>query len=287
MVITLSIALTIVVSTWLGVRLSASDGFYLVIGASAAKGFEPVGTMGSRGPNEAATNNGYPNDVGETLAKKGSPLTLVNIACPGETVQTLVHGGDACSPSTSLLSRAENFLRDHHGETGVVTIDVGFNNIRPCLQFTTIEESCVKSSVALIKEDLPEALSGLEKAAGPAVTFVGVPYGDPYLGHYVNSSLGSANATSTLRAMKTMDAALDDAFNASKIVVAPVATALKMNDTKMTGHYDGRVVPEDVAMACDTTWMCRIAPWGPNDHPNNLGYATIAKAIDQVLPASL
>jgi hypothetical protein len=172
-------------------------------------------------------------------------------------------------------------------KTGVVTIDVGFNNIRPCLQFTTIEESCVKSSVALIKEDLPEALSGLEKAAGPAVTFVGVPYGDPYLGHYVNSSLGSANATSTLRAMKTMDAALDDAFNASKIVVAPVATALKMNDTKMTGHYDGRVVPEDVAMACDTTWMCRIAPWGPNDHPNNLGYATIAKAIDQVLPASL
>jgi hypothetical protein len=84
-----------------------------------------------------------------------------------------------------------------------------------------------------------------------------------------------------------MDAALDDAFAASKIVVAPVATALKMSDTKMTGHYDGRVVPEDVAMACDTTWMCRTAPWGPNDHPNNLGYATIAKAIDQVIPASL
>jgi hypothetical protein len=286
----LCISLIVVGGTWLGVQLSAgnaSDGFYLVIGASAARGFEPVGTMGPRGPNEAATNNGYANDVDEMLAKKGLPLTLSNIACPGETIQTLVHGGDACSPSISLLSRAEDFLRDQQKEAGIVTIDVGFNNIRPCLQFTTVDESCVKSSVALIKEDLPKALSGLEKAAGPGVTFVGVPYGDPYLGHYVNSSLGPANATATLHAMETMDAALDEAFKASKIAVAPVATALKMNDTTMSGRHDGRVVPEDVATACDTTWMCRAAPWGPNDHPNNEGYLAIAKAIVRVVPASL
>jgi lysophospholipase L1-like esterase len=282
-------ALVIVGATWLGVQLSGSSshGFYLVIGASDAKGFEPIGSMSPRGPNEAATNNGYANDVDEVLTEKGSPLTLVNIACPGETVQTFVHGGDACTPTTSLLSRAESFLRSQRGATGVVTIDVGFNNIRPCLQFTTVDESCVESSVALINKDLPLALSGLEKAAGPGVTFVGIPYGDPFLGHYLNSSLGPANATLTLSAMKRMDAALDDAFEASKIAVAPVASALKISDTKMTGHYDGRAVPEDVATACETTWMCRAAPWGPNDHPNNKGYATIANAIVQVLPASL
>jgi lysophospholipase L1-like esterase len=287
--VTVGIALIVVGATWLGVQLgvgSSSGGFYLVIGASAAKGFEPIGTMGPRGPNEAATNNGYANDVDEMLAGRGSPLTLVNIACPGETIQTLVNGGDACSPTTSMLSRAESFLRERYDDTGVVTIDVGFNNIRPCLQFTTVDASCIESSVALIKSDLPRVLSGLEKAAGPGVTFVGIPYGDPYLGHYVNSSQGPANATSTLRAMKEMDAALDNAFEASKIAVAPVATALKMNDTELTGHYDGRVVPEDVAMACDTTWMCRAAPWGPNDHPNNEGYAIIAKSIVEELPAS-
>jgi lysophospholipase L1-like esterase len=284
------VALVIVGATCLGVWLGvarSNAGFYLVIGASAAKGFEPIGTIGPRGPDEAATNKGYANDADKLLASEGTPLTLVNIACPGETIQTFVHGGDACSPTTSMLSRAERYLRDERGKTGVVTIDIGFNNIRPCLQFTTVDQSCVQSTVALVKAELPQALSGLEKAAGPGVTFVGVPYGDPFLGHYVNNSLGPMNATATLRAMTTMDAALDDAFGASKIVVAPIAAMLKMSDTTMSGRYDGHAVPEDVAMACNTTWMCRAAPWGPNDHPNNLGYTTIARAIIKVLPASL
>jgi hypothetical protein len=186
-----------------------------------------------------------------------------------------------------MLRRAEEYLRNHRGETGVVSIDVGFNNIRPCLQFTTVDESCVQSSVALVKADLPQAMAALKKSAGPGVTFVGVPYGDPYLGHYLNSSLGPANASATLRAMTSMDVALEGAFRASTIVVAPVTAALKLHDTDLTGRYDGHVVPEDVAMACETTWMCRAAPWGPNDHPNNVGYTTIAEAIIAVLPRSL
>src|ERR1700679_4235726 len=81
-----------------GVRAIAggsSTGFYLVIGASAAKGYEPIGSMGPGGPNESATDNGYPNDVAEMLSDRGTPLKLVNIACPGETMQTFVQGGDA------------------------------------------------------------------------------------------------------------------------------------------------------------------------------------------------
>jgi lysophospholipase L1-like esterase len=273
-----------------GVRAIAggsSTGFYLVIGASAAKGYEPSGSMGPGGPNESATSNGYANDLDAILAANGSPLTLDNIACPGETIQTFVAGGDACSATVSQLSRAESFLRDNYEETGVVTIDVGFNNIRPCLQFASVEWSCVAQSVSLIKKDLPQALSGLESAAGPGVVFVGVPYGDPYLGHYLVPSLGPANSDATLRAMNEMDAALDTAFRASKMAVAPVPSALQLSDTEVTGHYDGQVVPENVAMACETTWMCRAAPWGPNDHPDNAGYSIIAKAIANVLPASI
>jgi lysophospholipase L1-like esterase len=243
--------------------------------------------MGPGGPNESATSNGYANDLDTKLATEGSPLTLDNIACPGETIQTFVNGGDACSATVSQLSRAESFLRDNFEETGVVTIDVGFNNIRPCLQFASVEWSCVSESVALIKKDLPQALSGLETAAGPGVVFVGVPYGDPYLGHYLVPSLGPSNSAATLRAMKEVDAALDTAFTASKMSVAPVESALQLNDTKATGHYDGHVVPENVARACETTWMCRAAPWGPNDHPNNEGYSIIAKSIASVLPASI
>jgi lysophospholipase L1-like esterase len=276
--------------TLIGVRALASGsdtGFYLVIGASAAKGYEPSGSVGPRGPNEAATSNGYANDLDKMLAAKDLPLTLNNIACPGETIQSFVNGGDACSASLSQLNRAESFLRDNFEKTGVVTIDIGFNNIRPCLQFTSVEWSCVAKSVALIKKDLPQALSGLETAAGPRVVFVGVPYGDPYLGHYLVPSLGPANSAATLRAMKEMDTALVSAFKAAKMAVAPVTSALQISDAKTTGHYKGRVVPENVAMACETTWMCRDAPWGPNDHPDNEGYSIIAKAIANALPASI
>jgi lysophospholipase L1-like esterase len=274
----------------IGIRAIAggsSTGFYLVIGASAAKGYEPSGSMGPGGPNESPTSNGYANDLDAILAANGSPLTLDNIACPGETLQTFVAGGDACSATVSQLSRAESFLRDNFEETGVVTIDVGFNNIRPCLQFASVDWSCVAQSVALVKQDLPQALSGLESAAGPGVIFVGVPYGDPYLGHYLVPSLGPENSDATLRAMNEMDAALDAAFRASKIAVAPIPFALELSDTTMSGRYDGQVVPENVAVACETTWMCRAAPWGPNDHPDNEGYSIIAKAIDSVLPASI
>lgn len=274
----------------IGARVIANRsnaGFYLVIGASAARGFEPTGSMTPRGPAEAASNNGYANDLDSMLAAKGSKLALDNIACPGETIQTFVGGGDACTPTTSQLSRAESFLRDHTGESGVVSIDVGFNNIRPCLQFTTVSESCVASSVALIHQDLPKALAALKKAAGPKVTFVGVPYGDPFLGHYLVNSEGPANATETLQAMNEMDAALDAAFGGSNMAVAPVTSALKLSDTSMTGDYGGHRVPEDVAMACKTTWECRATPWGPNDHPDNEGYSMIAKAIEQELPASI
>lgn len=269
---------------------SRSDGFYLVIGASAAKGFEPTGTMTPRGPGEAPTSRGYANDLDAMLAAKGEALTLENISCPGETIQTFVDGGDACSPSLSLLDRAEKFLREHRGDRGVVTIDVGFNNVRPCLQFATVDERCVAQSVALVKEDLPSALSSLEKAAGPQVMLVGVPYADPFLGHYVEPSLGPTNAYATLRAMQEMDAALDAVFKGSGIGVAPIEADFRLNDTKLTGHYDGKAVPEDVAVACETTWECRRAPWGPNDHPDNAGYRAIAQAIARALaspPASI
>ncbi len=283
------VALAVLGAISVGVRLSAEPraSFYLVIGASDAKGFEPTGTMGSRGPNEAATKNGYASDVAKLLDEKGSPLTLVNIACPGETVQSLVNGGDACSPSVSLLSRAEGFLRQRRGASGLVTVDVGFNDIRPCLQFSEVDQDCVNSSVALVRKYLPRALAGMERAAGPNVTFVGVLYGDPFLGHYLDSSLGPSNARATLRAMKALDAALDAAFRASKVAVAPVETALDMSDSRLTGRFDGRVLPQNVATACKTTWMCRTAPWGPNDHPDNEGYSVIARAIVSVVPASL
>lgn len=44
-------------------------------------------------------------------------------------------------------------------------------------------------------------------------------------------------------------------------------------------------VPDNVAHICQLTWMCATAPYGPDFHPDDAGYATIAAAIESVLPS--
>jgi lysophospholipase L1-like esterase len=43
-------------------------------------------------------------------------------------------------------------------------------------------------------------------------------------------------------------------------------------------------IPLNVEEACELTWMCYSAPFGPDDHPNDAGYALIAQAIFAALP---
>jgi lysophospholipase L1-like esterase len=261
------------------------DRFYLVIGASSAKGFEPIGQLGLNGkPKEGPTSDGYANDLVSLEAARNVSLALDTVACPGEVIQTMLDGGDACyTGGNSQLALAEKFLRAHRQEAGVVTIELGFNNIRPCITFENDQSSCVPENIALIKTDLPKILDGLKKAAGPDVTFVGLQDGDPYLGHYLLGSSGQANAAMSLRTMKTLNATLNRIYEAAGMRVAPVAAALRMSDTDKSITRDGKKIPVDVATACATTWMCRALPWGPDDHPNNAGYLIIAQAVARVL----
>jgi hypothetical protein len=61
--------------------------------------------------------------------------------------------------------------------------------------------------------------------------------------------------------------------------VADVEGAFASTDTTLVGG-----VPVDVARVCDWTWMCAPPPHGSDIHPNNAGYAAIAKAFAQALP---
>jgi hypothetical protein len=38
-------------------------------------------------------------------------------------------------------------------------------------------------------------------------------------------------------------------------------------------------LPHNVAMVCRLTWECTNPPRGPNQHPNQAGYAVIARAF--------
>jgi hypothetical protein len=261
--------------------------FYVVIGASAAKGFEPIGIEGVRGPDESPTENGYVNDLVRIESAHDVVLAIHNLACPGETIEYMLYGGDNCySTPTTQLEKAQSSLKTLRNENGIVTIDLGFNDIRPCLHQFTVGQKCVAHAITAVKKDLPTVLSKLRAAAGPHVSFVGIPYSDPFLSHYLVGASGPRVARFTLMAIESLDRALLQVYSNARINVANIVGKFKLRDADIVRRSNGQRVPENVAMSCATTWMCRNPPWGPDDHPNNRGYRMIAQSVFASLKSS-
>jgi lysophospholipase L1-like esterase len=265
---------------------SSYDGFYLDIGASASLGFQPTGIPKHNGHR---TNTGYANDLVAIENAKGVSLDLYQIGCPGETAQSMLDKGDACYtlPERQLL-RATQFLQENADEAGVVTIDLGFNDVRACLLSVPINQACANEGLALVRQDMPPVLKDLEAVAGPNVHFIGLEYGDPFLGHYVSSAAGEEAATESLQVMTQLNAELATAYTSAGVTVANVPGAFKSDDVAPVA-LKGVVgdVPTNVAEACTLTWYCTGYPFGPDDHPNNEGYKVIAQTIASVFPPQL
>ncbi|MGD1013327.1 MAG: hypothetical protein ABR963_02935 [Acidimicrobiales bacterium] len=259
------------------------SGFYLDMGASASLGFQPTGIVGHNGHR---TNDGYSNDLVTFEATKDVTLKLREIGCPGETVRSILgQFKDACYtlPNTQL-SIAKAFLRVNEGRIGLVTIDLGFNDIRPCMLVKVFEPSCATSGVNLVHEYLPSILRQIKSAAGPKVHYVGLEYSDPFLGDYLNGAQGRLNASETLVAFNQLNAVLVNDYRAAGIPVADVAMTYKSAVTASSNLIAVGPVPTNVAEACSLTWECNKPPFGPDDHPNNAGYRSIASTIEAQLP---
>ncbi len=256
--------------------------FYLDIGGSASLGYQPTPTS----PHGQHTDSGYADYLVALEAAKGVSLQLTEIGCAGETTVTMLVGGDTCYPNPDTqLAEAVSFLRAHYDESGVVTIDLGFNDIRPCFQFATVDPSCVRDKIELVREQLPDILSALKAAAGPNVTIVGLGHYDPYLAHYVEGSMGRAFAEASFDAVTTLDHSLHDAYSDAGVPMADVNSAFNGNDTSPVTLAGVGTVPDNVAEICLLTWMCQASSYPPNIHPNDAGYEAIADSIAAVLPA--
>jgi hypothetical protein len=68
--------------------------------------------------------------------------------------------------------------------------------------------------------------------------------------------------------------------------VANVPAQFDTNDNDPTVVPNVGTMPTNVKDACQLTWFCYGAPFGPDDHPNDAGYSLIAQAIELVLPRS-
>ena len=269
---------------FIGSSATDTSGFYLDIGASASLGFQPTGIPKHNGHR---TNTGYANDVVNYLAARAVDLQLRQIGCPGETVESMLLSGDHCYtlPQRQLLA-AEQFLSANRDAVGLVTIDLGFNDVRPCLATAVVDEACVASGLAFVNRDLTPVLAALKSAAGPNVHFIGLDYGDPLLNKYLKGGVHVAVATRTLEVMSALDAELVHAYESSNIPVANVAGAFQLDNRNPAELKGVGVVPLNVARTCELTWNCTGYPFGPDDHPNNKGYSVIASAIEAVLPAA-
>lgn len=260
--------------------------FYLDVGASESLGFQPTGIPGHNG---ARTDTGYANDLVLREALKGVALTLEQIGCPGDTIQSLLDTkkSDACytAPQTQL-TKAEAYLQAHRGEQVLVTVDLGFNNVRPCMEADPVNDTCLSQGIAAIQDDLPTVLKDLKSSAGPDVHFIGISYADPYLGYYLNPAVGPSDATTTLVGMDQLDGVLDRIYASAGVPVANVPALFQTNNSARVTVPNVGSIPTNVQQACELTWFCYTTPFGPDDHPNDAGYSLIAEAIEAVLPKS-
>src|SRR6516225_8296018 len=123
-----------------GANATTASSFYLSLGDSLAQGVQPNAQGFS-----VETNEGYPDQL-FTALKLGNPaLKLVKLGCPGETTATMMNGSICSYPAGSQLAQAAAFLASHRGHVQLVTIDIGANDLNPCLKLTSIPaiEKCL------------------------------------------------------------------------------------------------------------------------------------------------
>jgi lysophospholipase L1-like esterase len=254
--------------------------FYLDIGASSSIGVQPTAAY----PRGQRTDEGYADDIVASEATKGVTLDLHEIGCSGETTNTMLYGGDHCyvSPDTQL-NEAVTFLQSHQDENGLVTIDLGFNDLLPCLHQWLTNPDCVTRQLDTVRQQLTAIIGLLKDVAGPRVKFIGVGHYDPYIAKSLNDPSRADFAKWSMHAVRHLDDVLRSVYESYEIPMADVAQAFEIDDTTTVDVAGIGSVPENVAEVCQLTWMCQPEPLGPNIHPNDLGYQAIAAAIEQQL----
>jgi lysophospholipase L1-like esterase len=261
-----------------GTSGSQKPGYYLSLGDSLAVGVQPSATGASR-----PTGGGYPNRIYSVLRAHQRGWRLIKLGCSGETTHTMIAGGTCSYPAGSQLSQAERFLRAHRGHVGLVTIDIGANDLNSCIiggaQLSRIPE-CMSISLEATLNDLRVIMSGLRSAAGPGVTILAMSYYVPELAGWLDGKTGKEIAVLTERLVVGYNRLLAGIYRQYGARVANVFGAFHSSDFSDRVRLPGYgLLPRNVATICEWTWSCASWPRGPNEHANDIGYGVIALAF--------
>jgi lysophospholipase L1-like esterase len=271
-------------------RHGAPPAYYLALGDSLSQGVQPATPPLSPGVSlgqSIETSQGYADDLYARYAPAfhGS-LRLEKLGCPGETTTSMLTGaGSPCTyPQGSQLAAALAFLRAHHGETALITVDIGANDVDGCVTAGAISQECVASGIGAVERDVPQILGALRHAAGAHVLIVGMNLYDPFLADYLTGAAGQAAATESVTLAKQVNQLIGSGDKASGARTADVQGAFGTADFTGTATLPGvGPVPLNVARICAWTWMCAPSPVGPNIHASAVGYRVIAAAFEQAI----
>ncbi len=254
---------------------ATSRYYYLSLGDSLAQGVQPD----SKGV-DVETTAGYPDQL-FTALRLGNPLLhLVKLGCPGETTATMIKGGICTYPAGSQLAQAAAFLKHHPGQVQLVTIDIGANDLNPCVVLTNINKliACLQKVIPKAVKNLATIMATLRAASPTPVKIIGMNY-------YVPELAGWLKGTRAARTLAKDSIALGQAFGNDLAGVYTKYGALVANvfGAFHTAAFKKRVslpafgmVPKDVAYICSYTWECSPAH---DEHANRLGYAVIANTF--------
>ena len=252
------------------------SSYYLALGDSLSQGVQPDAAGAS-----VETGQGYPDLVYATLLASHPALRLVRLGCPGETTQTMMHGGICRYSAGSQLAAATAFLRAHRGHVSLVTIDIGANDLEDCGNQPGLTQlaSCI-GQLPKATANVAAILTSLRAAAGPGVRIVGMNYYLPALAEWRSGLLGRATAELSEKFAVAYEELLKRAYGQAGITVANVFGAFETSNFGDPVTVPGiGSVPRNVARICQWTWECAPPPRGPNQHANAAGYRVIADAI--------
>ena len=250
--------------------------YYVALGDSLSQGVQPDAAGTS-----VETGQGYANQLYAMLRPSQPALELVKLGCPGETTDTMIHGGKCRYHGGSQLAAAVAFLSAHRGHVFLVTIDIGANDPEDC-GWSSLHAiaSCVGTDIPEAASNLDTILSRLRAAAGPDVRIVGMSYYLPALAEWRNGLPGQAIARVSEYLASLYNEMLDRAYAKSDVRVANVFGAFETSDFGNSAALPGvGTVPRNVALICRWTWECASPPRGPNQHANQAGYGVIAQAF--------
>jgi lysophospholipase L1-like esterase len=244
--------------------LVGPKAYYLALGDSLAFGYQPDFNWVS----------GYANDFFSDLQKHGVQH-YDNLACPGESIVSFIHGG--CQYAllrkyfyrTSQLQEAVKYLHDHAGQVSPVTLDIGANDLIPDLNMANCSiKASWQNDLTMVNDQLknvilPQLIAAMTVNGQMTGDLILLNYYDPYQDICPNTLANIQTFNQDLAADAGTSATVVDVFSA--FAAPPTGTGAT---SASTSHL------------CLYTWMCGNTR---NTHPNRAGYSLMAEAIERAV----